>query len=46
MPWCQHKNTTNNNQTKISPLESSNLTTVGPAKWNIAEVQDLKKKTK
>jgi hypothetical protein len=44
MPRCQHKNTINNTQDSIFPLEFNNPTTTGPEYYNIAEAQnkDLK----
>lgn len=36
----QYKNTVNDYQNNVSPVEPSNLTTVGPEKSNIAEVQE------
>ena len=45
MPRCQHKNTINNSQDNMSPLEPSNPTTAGPEYSNIAEAQDKDFKT-
>lgn len=41
----QHKNTIINTQDNVTRSESSNTTTVGPIKCNIAKAQDKKFKT-
>lgn len=40
MPKHQHKKTINNDQ-NLSPLESSNTTTISPEKCNTVETQEL-----
>lgn len=40
MPRCQYKNIVNDYQNNVSPVEPSNLTTVGPEKSNISEVKE------
>lgn len=40
MPGGQYKNTVNDYQNNVSPVEPSNLTTVGPEKNNTSEVKE------
>lgn len=45
MPKDQYKNAIINSQNNFSPLEPSNLITVGPKKCNTAKVQNRDNKT-
>jgi hypothetical protein len=40
MPRYQHKNTIDNSQDNMSPMEPSNPTTAGPEYCNMAEAQN------